>query len=159
MHTFLIRVVLIGDVHTSTFIEPMSSGQALCIDTQGNRVDVALHECCKCVEQQSTIHNPFSPSQKEILRETNIIQEPYDHQQLQYDTPYNCCINTTTKRQIELCNSKNKMEQNARYLLHNTEHTTYPLDSSIYELSRRPLENSFGFSIWYDIDRHNRESG
>ena len=43
MHTLLIRVVLIDDVHTSTFIEPMSSGQALCIDTQGNSVYVVLY--------------------------------------------------------------------------------------------------------------------
>jgi hypothetical protein len=33
-----------------------------------------------------------------------------------------CCINTTNTRQNKLCNSKNKMEQFARYLLHNTEH-------------------------------------
>ncbi len=32
-------------------------------------------------------------------------------------------INNTTKRQNKLCNSKNKMEQFARYLLPKTEHT------------------------------------
>jgi len=51
MHTLLIGVVLIGDRHPSTFIEPIGSGQALRIDTQGNRGDVALHEGCKGVEQ------------------------------------------------------------------------------------------------------------
>ena len=33
------------------------------------------------------------------------------------------CINNTNKRQNKLRNSKNNMEQFARYLLHNTEHT------------------------------------
>jgi hypothetical protein len=36
---------------------------------------------------------------------------------------------TSTKRQIELCNSKNKMEQFARYLLHKTEFTPDTLDT------------------------------
>ena len=38
-------------------------------------------------------------------------------------TANNHINNTTTKRQIELCNSKNKMEQCARYLLPKTERT------------------------------------
>jgi hypothetical protein len=65
----------------------------------------------------TTTHNPFSALQKERERE----REKYKSFRSQMTTT--CCINTTNKRQIELCNSKNKMEQFARYLLHNTEHT------------------------------------
>jgi hypothetical protein len=62
------------------------------------------------------VHHPFSTSQKEILRDTKTIQGAKM-------TAYNHIITITTKNQIELCNSKNIMEQFARYLLHNTEHT------------------------------------
>jgi len=63
-----------------------------------------------------SIHHPFSPSQKERQSNTKTIQGAQM-------TANNHINNTTTKRQIELCNSKNKMEQCARYLLPDTERT------------------------------------
>jgi hypothetical protein len=55
------------------------------------------------------LHNPFFAAQKEIERATQTIQEQNGHHLLY--------CNTTTTRQNKLYNSKNKMEQFARYLL------------------------------------------
>jgi hypothetical protein len=49
------------------------------------------------------IHHPFSPSQKERQRDTKTIQGTEM-------TANNHSNTTTAKHQIELCNSKNKME-------------------------------------------------